>query len=194
MFFQAKRTLLLGALATCCLWLPSLGFGVPGGGNSIGTMPSMSGGGVLAAAPRPHQTLFLRGTREHILASVFDLQGEAELYLGALFQGSNEIVLEIRGEFQITLDSVLLESGAVEVGALAPTDHPMVAAFEYSGTILPATQVPANGVLDLGIQSWLSAGIPLPPYGVHSVAPVAGRAHHQVIVTPSFVRIIQTKF
>ncbi|MDA0947654.1 MAG: hypothetical protein O2799_04000 [Planctomycetota bacterium] len=186
------KPLLLGALmASLGLTVAEIGVGGPGGSNSVGTMPSLSGGSTVTAEPRPSQNLYLRGTREVLLASIFDLQGSAAITLGPSASGSHRITLELRGDLDVTLDSMMIANGALEVGVFAPADEDMVGAFQYGSTLLPPQVVAADEVLDLGIGPWVTAGIPVPPYRVHTMALLAGRAQHEISIVPGTVRISQ---
>ena len=192
MLQRLLQPLLLGALvAAVGLTVAGPGVGGPGGSNSVGTMPSLSGGSTVTAEPRPSQNLFLRGTREVLLASILDLQGASTIALGPGASGSQRITLELRGDLDVVLDGMMIASGALEVGVFAPADEDMVTAFQYGSTVLPPQVVPADQALDLGIGSWVSANIPLPPYRLHTLATLAGRAQHEVAIAPGIVRISQ---
>ena len=180
-----------GAVAALGLTVAEIGVGGPGGSNSVGTMPSLSRGSTVTAEPRPSQNLYLRGTREVLLASIFDLQGSAVITLGPSASGSHRITLELRGDLDVTLDSMMIANGALDVGVFAPADEDMVGAFQYGSTLLPPQVVAADEVLDLGIGPWVTAGIPVPPYRVHTMALLAGRAQHEISIVPGTVRISQ---
>ncbi len=192
----AKPILLSTALLVGVLSLPTAqGLAPLGGGNSVGTMPTMGNGPGAQAPLRVDQNLFLAGPHEAVLNAVLDFRDQgASFYLGRNVALQGMWVLEIRGDFEITLDATALQSGLVQVGVLSSQLDSMLASFYYVGNLVPPVTVAPNSILNMGIQHDLLGTAPLLNFEVVSVVPNLGRALHRVTYGTNTVSISQRMF
>lgn len=178
----AKPILLSAALLAGMLTLPAAsGLAPQGGGNSVGTMPTMGNGPGLQAPLRVDQNLFLAGPQEAVLNAVLDFRDRgATFYLGRNPALQGMWILEIRGDFEITLDAGAIHSGLVQTGIFSSELDYMIASFIYPGSTLPPVTVAPNSILDLGIQHALQAPNAPVDFSTFSLVPNLRRARHGV--------------
>lgn len=178
----AKPIFLSAAITVGLLTLPTArGLAPLGGGNSVGTMPVMGNGPVAPAPLRVDQNFFLAGPQEAVLNAVLDFRDQgANFYLGRNPALQGQWILEIRGDFEIVIDSAYLQSGVVQVGILSSHLDCMLASFHYPGGAVPPVTVAPNSVLDLGIHQALMNSNPPVNFDTFSMIPNLSRALHQV--------------
>lgn len=192
----AKPILLSAALLAGMLTLPTArGLAPQGGGNSVGTMPTMGNGPGVRAPLRVDQNLFLAGPHEAVLNAVIDFRDRgATFYLGRNHSLQGMWVLEIRGDFEITLDAGALHSGLVQTGVFSSELDCMIASFQYPGCAVPPVTVAPDSILDLGIQHALQAPNAPVDFTAISVVPSLSRAQHGIHYGANRVTISQRMF
>ena len=147
----------------------------------MGTMPTMGNGPGLQAPLRVDQNLFLAGPQEAVLNAVLDFRDRgATFYLGRNPALQGMWILEIRGDFEITLDAGAIHSGLVQTGIFSSELDYMIASFIYPGGTIPPVTVAPNSILDLGIQHALQAPNAPVDFSTFSLVPNLRRARHGV--------------
>jgi hypothetical protein len=184
------RTGALAALILCA------GFVVPsrgsaGGGETVGTLPGVGGGGFDIHRPfrDPSPSVFLEGTMQQINGVVLGWNGRAIVTEQVIDPSSQVVRLTFHGDFRLDLDRSAFEQGSVSIGWAAPQTAGSVRATMLLGArtlatglvserdiVLPVRQVDSSGGLDLAPLAIVTAG----QGGLHASLDIA--AHGDVLV------------
>jgi len=172
-----------------------------GGGETIGSLPSTSGGngsgsgmyGVGAGMSDNRPVFYLAGPQSEIDQLITHAAAEPGAgYYTYFTVAPGEVLYEFHGDLELELDESVLARGLVEIGVRAGfSSTPMLVSLAWGRTATPPSTVAAGSFLALPFVRMQSANLFATPVSLHTYDETGGRSLFELDSFGGFLTILQ---